>query len=177
MIQVAKSVAAKFRMKTSVIRRRRLLKTAKQIRVFPIKPAAVMIGKHIIWMMASRSNPSAEMFLFVVDCAVKFKVKPFEVFKDAFSEITFETLTLRARALEEFIVNLLWPVSRMFSFFLCRVNKRFARARVFWVNGSSSNLNCHYLWRENKCPRPSVPGLNGLQSSLNNEGWMDNRAN
>lgn len=143
--QVAKSVAAKLRMKTSVIRKRRLLKTAKQIKVFPINPAAVMIGKHIIWMIASRSNPSAEILLFVVDCAVKFKVKPFEVLKDAFSAKIFETFTLRARRFEEFIVYLLWSVSRMFSFFLCRVNKRpCARARVC-LNGSSSYLNRHYL--------------------------------
>lgn len=105
--QVAKSVAAKLRMKTSVIRRRRLLKTAKQIKVLPIKPAAVMRGKHIIWMIASWSNPAAEMVLFVVDCAVKFKVKPFEVLKEAFSALKLEALTLRARELEEFVMYLL----------------------------------------------------------------------
>lgn len=91
---VAKSVAAKLRMKTSVIRKRRLFKTAKHIRVFPIKPAAVMIGKNINCMIASRSNPSAEMLLFVINVPVRFKVKTFE---DAFcAGKTSDEMSLRA---------------------------------------------------------------------------------
>lgn len=62
--QVPKSVDAKFRMKMSVMRRRCLLETAKHINRFPTKPAAEMIGKHMSWMMARRSNSSVEVLAF-----------------------------------------------------------------------------------------------------------------
>lgn len=62
--QVPKSVDAKFRMKTSVMRRRCLLETAKHINRFPTKPAVEMIGKHMSWTMASRSNSSVEVLAF-----------------------------------------------------------------------------------------------------------------